>query len=308
MSLLKEWQVNRKRFDTNGVRLRMQLIVKKRVTIHTVNTINSQKGISLVPALVTIFIFTVLTTQVVIPNQQRNLRDTNINAVANTAENLIQATYAFRAKNNSWPSELIGNNNSSDPVFPLPPPGSLPSAGTATGPEPGSKPTSSYSLSPDYLTHFNARNPWGYYWRMKPITNTNSMLHFETETGDEAIARALVRKIGSSAVISNNTIVKIYPAMNATPTVQGLNIDGALDIDGALSLDGDLQINGSELDLGSAKIVMRVSDKDVDITKSLTVLPSIVNYHVPLIYKGIIKVDDKVIKLTKRIEELEKSD
>ena len=246
-----------------------------------------------------------LTTQVVIPNQQRNLRDTNINAVANTAENLIQATYAFIAKNNSWPSELIGNTNSSDPVFPLPPPGSLPSAGTATGPEPGSKPTSSYSLSPDYLTHFNARNPWGYYWRMKPITNTNSMLHFETETGDEAIARALVRKIGSSAVISNNTIVKIYPAMNATPTVQGLNIDGALDIDGALSLDGDLQINGSELDLGSAKVVMRVSDKDVDITKYLTALPYQFDIRMETFDRLLYRQGTLLLNLNARLQKLE---
>ena len=241
----------------------MQLIVKKRVTIHTVNTINSQKGISLVPALVTIFIFTVLTTQVVIPNQQRNLRDTNINAVANTAENLIQATYAYRAKNNVWPTRFFDNSSLNGGPSPLP--GSLPSAGTP--------PTGVPFLVPDYLAHFNLRNPWGYFWSMKSVSPTNKMLHFETETGDEAIARALVRKIGSSAVISNNTIVKIYPAMNATPTVQGLNIDGALDIDGALSLDGDLQINGSELDLGSAKVVMRVSDKDVDITKYLTALP-----------------------------------
>ncbi|MGB1383437.1 MAG: hypothetical protein ACPG8S_05965 [Porticoccaceae bacterium] len=193
----------------------------------------------------------------VIPNQQRNLRDTNINAVANTAENLIQATYAYRAKNNVWPTRFFDNSNLNGGPSPLP--GSLPSAGTP--------PTGVPFLVPDYLAHFNLRNPWGYFWSMKSVSHTNKMLYFETETGDEAIARALVRKIGSSAVISNQTIVKIYPAMNATPTVQGLNIDGVL------SLDGDLQINGSELDLGSAKVVMRVSDKDVDITKYLTALP-----------------------------------
>jgi Tfp pilus assembly protein PilE len=85
----------------------MRQMTSKRIGSHRLYSFRRQKGVSLIPALITICIFTLLATQVVIPNQNRNIRETNINAVASSVEQLIQATYAYRAASASHWGNLL---------------------------------------------------------------------------------------------------------------------------------------------------------------------------------------------------------
>ena len=111
------------------------------IASHKMRPIRRQKGLSLIPALITICVFVALTTKVVIPNQERDLNESNINAVANTAEKLIQASYAFRSDNNTWPSGFVV-----DPLHCV---------------------TANDILDTAYLPYFNNHSPWGKTWKIK---------------------------------------------------------------------------------------------------------------------------------------------
>jgi len=171
----------------------MRQMTSKRIDSHRLCSFRRQKGVSLIPALITICIFTLLATQVVIPNQNRNIRETNINAVASSVEQLIQASYAFRAASSppSWPTSIGDDTTGGD-------------------------------LVPKYLPVFNNFTPWGGTWA---IGNSGSF-HFKTDTNNQNIARALVQKIGSYARIgpTNNEEVEIFPGIIAPPTIDSLNI------------------------------------------------------------------------------------
>ncbi len=171
----------------------MRQMTSKRIGSHRLCSFRRQKGVSLIPALITICIFTLLATQVVIPNQNRNIRETNINAVASSVEQLIQASYAFRAASSppSWPTSIGDDTTGGD-------------------------------LVPNYLPVFNNFTPWGGTWA---IGNSGSF-HFKTDTNNQNIARALVQKIGSYARIgpTNNEEVEIFPGIIAPPTIDSLNI------------------------------------------------------------------------------------
>ena len=136
----------------------MRQMTSKRIDSHRLCSFRRQKGVSLIPALITILIFTLLTTQVVIPNQNRNIRETNINAVASSVEQLIQASYAFRAANAtpSWPTSIGDDTTAGD-------------------------------LVPNYLPVFNNFTPWGGSWA---ISNSGGF-HFKTDTNNQNIAQAL---------------------------------------------------------------------------------------------------------------------
>jgi len=168
-------------------------MTSKRIDSHRLCSFRRQKGVSLIPALITIFIFTLLITQVVIPNQNRNIRETNINAVASSVEQLIQASYAFRAASAtpSWPTSIGDDTTAGD-------------------------------LVPNFLPVFNNFTPWGGTWA---ISNSGGF-HFKTDTNNQNIARALVQKIGSYARIgpANNEEVEIFPGLAAPPTIDSLNI------------------------------------------------------------------------------------
>ena len=138
----------------------MRQMTSKRIGSHRLCSFRRQKGVSLIPAIITIFIFTLLVTQVVIPNQNRNIRETNINAVASSVEQLIQASYAFRAASSppSWPTSIGDNTTGGD-------------------------------LVPKYLPVFNNFTPWGGTWAI----NNSGVFHFKTDTNNQNIARALVQ-------------------------------------------------------------------------------------------------------------------
>jgi hypothetical protein len=191
----------------------MGQMTSKRIGSHRLSSSRRQTGVSLIPALITICIFTLLATQVIIPNQNRNIRETNINAVASSVEQLIQASYAYRSVNNSWPKGFV-----------------ISSSPTVV--------TANEILDSTYLPVFNNRTPWGDTWT---IDNDTSGFHFKTNTQNQDIARALVQKIGSYAQIAG-TVVKVYPVRGASPTVdvQDLTVNQDITVRGNIILTGKI--------------------------------------------------------------------
>jgi hypothetical protein len=191
----------------------MRQMTSKRIGSHRLCSFRRQKGVSLIPAIITIFIFTLLATQVVIPNQNRNIRETNINAVASSVEQLIQASYAFRAANSaanatpSWPTSIGDDTTAGD-------------------------------LVPNYLPVFNNFTPWGGSWA---ISNSGGF-HFKIDTNNQNIAQALVQKIGSYARIgpTNNEEVEIFPGLAAPPTIDSLNITQDITVGRNIILTGKI--------------------------------------------------------------------
>ncbi len=187
----------------------MRQMTSKRIGSHRLSTLRRQKGVSLIPALITICIFTVLATKVIIPNQNRNMRESNINAVASSAEQLIQASYAHRAASASppsWPTSIGDNTTAGD-------------------------------LVPTYLPVFNNHTPWGGEWAIG--FNATGNMYFETDTKNQNTAQALVQKIGSNAQIVG-TVVRIYPAKGASPSleIENLTIKNKLIVKGEIRLEG----------------------------------------------------------------------
>ena len=156
--------------------------------------LHRQYGMTLVPVIITVFIFSLLITQVVIPLQNRELREASVQAVHHTAEQLIQAAIAFRAdpsNNNSWPAYIdqppMNDNydNSSDIV-------------------------------PKYLPIFTNRNPWGGDWQFIMDPQGEGML-LVTETHSHTNATALVQKMGPSAAICSFTYSHPDPDSSSQP-------------------------------------------------------------------------------------------
>lgn len=155
--------------------------------------LHRQYGMTLVPVIITVFIFSLLITQVVIPLQNRDLREATLQATHHTAEQLIQAAIAFRAdpgNNNSWPSyidqppDLEGNYDNSNDIV------------------------------PKYLPIFTNRNPWGGDWRFIMDPQGEGMLLL-TETHSHSNATALVQKMGPSAALCNFTYTDPAPDSNS---------------------------------------------------------------------------------------------
>jgi hypothetical protein len=187
----------------------MGQMTSKRKGSHRLSSSRRQTGVSLIPALITICIFTALATQVIIPNQFRNLHETNINAAASSVEQLIQASYAYRSDPTnhvgtpaapSWPNNIGDNTTSGD-------------------------------LVPNYLPSFNNRTPWGGTWTI----NNSRGFHFRTDTKNQNTAQALAQKIGSYAQISG-TVVQVYLVRGAPPTVdvQDITVRGNIILTGQI--------------------------------------------------------------------------
>ena len=193
----------------------MGQVANKRKGSRSLFSFRRQTGVSLIPALITICVFTLLATQVVIPNQSRNLRETNINAVANSVEQLIQASYAYR----SDPRNHVGT-----PAVP-------------------SWPNNIGDLVPTYLPSFNNHTPWGGTWT---ISNAGGF-HFRTDTKNQNTAQALGQKIGSYARVgpTNNEEVEIFPGISAAPAIEDLTINNDLDVGNDLTVDNNITARGN---------------------------------------------------------------
>lgn len=151
---------------------------------------NRQGGLTLIPALLTVFIFTLITAKVIIPQQNRTLYENRLNVVANTAEQLIQAAMAYRAdpsNSQRWPQTVD-------------------------------------MLTPKYLPVFNNRTPWDGDWGFIEREGEVGLI-LKTNTGSAGNARALVYKIGSHARIDDDgTSVLISVVAPLDHFVQKLNV------------------------------------------------------------------------------------
>jgi hypothetical protein len=155
-------------------------------------------------------------------NQNRNMHETNIKAVASSVEQLIQASYAFRAASGSspsWPTSIGDNTTAGD-------------------------------LVPNYLPVFNNFTPWGGTWT---ISNAGGF-HFKTDTNNQDTARALVQKIGSYARVgpTNNEEVQIFPGLPAAPTINDLNITQDIRVGRNIILTGKIMASNGSTELFDA--------------------------------------------------------
>lgn len=198
-------------------------MASKRIGSQRIQKIAHQQGISLIPALLTICIFVVLTTQVIIPNQIRDLNESTINAAANSAEKLIQATLAYRSVvKTSWPTTIGSNSSTGD-------------------------------LVPAYLPVFNPNGPWGEDWQIVRRDASGNVvtsgpadhITFAITTNSEETAKALVRIIGSHArtlsVGGKARMVDISPVTTGTPIVEDLTIKNNLRVEGKIILSGEIE-------------------------------------------------------------------
>ena len=198
-------------------------MASKRIGSQRIQKIAHQQGISLIPALLTICIFVALTTQVIIPNQIRDLNESTINAAANSAEKLIQATLAYRSVvKTSWPTTIGSNSSTGD-------------------------------LVPAYLPVFNPNGPWGEDWQIVRrdasgnVVTSGAADHitFAITTNSEETAKALVRIIGSHARIfsvgGKAKMVDISPVTTGTPSIDNLDIRGDITVGGNIILSGNIE-------------------------------------------------------------------
>ena len=160
-----------------------------------------QRGISLIPIVVTVFIFTLLTVNVIIPQQTRSQLEDQVNATANTAEQIIQAALAYRS--NRSPSTSEG--------------GTIPST-NLQWPE-----NIQMLVSNGYMPAFTNRTPWGGEWEFVDVPGGGLGRLLKTNTGSVDIARALVRKIGTHASI-NDTWVLISMVEPVDHYIQNLRV------------------------------------------------------------------------------------
>ena len=204
-------------------------MASKRIGSQRIQKIAHQQGISLIPALLTICIFVALTTQVIIPNQIRDLNESTINAAANSAEKLIQATLAYRSVvKTSWPTTIGSNSSAGD-------------------------------LVPAYLPVFNPNGPWGEDWQIVRRDASGNVvtsgpadhITFAITTNSEETAKALVRIIGSHArtlsVGGKARMVDISPVTTGTPIVEDLTIKKDLTVVGNIILSGNIKTSGNNV-------------------------------------------------------------
>lgn len=209
-------------------------MASKRIGSQRIQKIAHQQGISLIPALLTICIFVALTTQVIIPNQIRNLNESTINAAANSAEKLIQATLAYHSLVKTWPTTIGSNSSAGD-------------------------------LVPAYLPVFNPSGPWGNDWQIVTRDTSGNVvtsgpvdhITFAITTNSEETAKALVRIIGSHArtlsVGGKARMVDISPVTPGTPTVHDLSILNDIKVSGNIILTGNIEKSGGGVLIDSSK-------------------------------------------------------
>jgi hypothetical protein len=205
--------------------------------------ITRQKGISLIPALITICIFTLLTSQVIIPNQIRNTNEAFINSMAKSAEILEQASLAYYSTNSSWPETITGH------------------------------------LVPDFLPAFNEVTDTGFSWQIVEVLTdwTGALKLNDTsgfsgprssglliQIGDHKLAEAVVNKIGAHAVLTtfqgfdpkyppsddNDLDFVLIPLMEqGIPVIDSLNITGNFEL-GSSTTPSTFKLNGNDITAG----------------------------------------------------------
>ena len=184
-------------------------LASKRTGSHLSSIPARQTGISLIPVVITIFIFTLLITQVIIPGQMRSMHESDVQAAANSVDKLIQASLAFRADKDdnglprtNWPKYIDNKDDKDD-------------------------------LVPKYLPFYNNHTPWGGKWQIigydqsgAQVASTKTYHHivFETDTGNSATARELVRKIGSNTQIVDATKVRVSLVTLGTHFIENLTV------------------------------------------------------------------------------------
>jgi hypothetical protein len=213
--------------------------ITKATISHRHISIKGQKGISLIPALITICIFTILTTQVILPNQIRNANEKYIDNLANSAKILEQASLAYYSANGSWPATITGD------------------------------------LVPQYLPVFDTLTDVGSNWVIVDITtdlvsgsyfiNNKSMAAWNPsqykhskailiQAGNPQIAKALMRRIGGHARLGGknpasglfysddkkNDIVHFPLVIPGTPTIDNLNITQDITVGRNIVLTGQI--------------------------------------------------------------------
>ena len=176
---------------------------------HRHSEIYRQRGMTLVPVLITVLIFSMLITQIIIPLQNRNLREASVQGAVNAAEQLVQGALAFRAdpdNGDTWP-QYIDQLPDSDGNY-----------------------DNRYDLVPKYLPVFTNRNPWGGDWQLISGTSGGNLsstgLMLVTETNSHRNATALVQKIGPSSAICDfiynnpdpNSNTSFYPSCDESPS------------------------------------------------------------------------------------------
>ena len=138
---------------------------------------NRQWGISLVPVMISIAIFTAIAVQYTLPKQQQQLRKDMLHNAQITAAQILQAALNHHIENGNWPQDvgtLVGGNR-------------LDIANT---------------------------NPWGNAWHFEPIpaVATNQGTRLITQAGSSQTAMALAARFGGIARVCNQRI----PLCNAT--------------------------------------------------------------------------------------------
>lgn len=205
-------------------------------------SITRQNGISLIPALITIFIFTLLTTKVIVPNQMRNANEKYIDNLANSAKILEQASLAYYSANGSWPATIKG-----DLV-----PQYLPVFDTLT--DVGSN----WGIA-DLTTNIVSGNYWfnvkvgKWLARLAPDQYKHSKAIF-IQAGNPQIAKALMRRIGGHARLGGvnpaslkkytddkkNDIVHFPLVISGTPIIDNLKITKDITVEGNIILTGEI--------------------------------------------------------------------
>ena len=65
-----------------------------------------QRGLSLIPVIISIAIFSTIVVKYNLPQQQQQRSDASIDAAHNTAAQLLQAALAYRTDNAQWPTAI----------------------------------------------------------------------------------------------------------------------------------------------------------------------------------------------------------
>ena len=205
--------------------------------------ITRQKGISLIPALITICIFTLLTTQIIIPNQIRNNNQAFINSMAKSAEILEQASLAYYSINSSWPETITGH------------------------------------LVPDFLPAFNEVTDTGFSWQIvEVLTRSGGEIMFNmsgwtgqkssgllVRIGDHKLAEAVANKIGAHAMLTSFQgfdpdprytpsddkldFVLIPLVKQGIPVIDSLNITSNFEL-GSTGTTSTFKLNGNDITPG----------------------------------------------------------
>jgi type II secretory pathway pseudopilin PulG len=68
--------------------------------------LNGQRGISLIPVIVSIAIFTALAVQYTLPQQQQRQNQKNLDAGQIAAAQLLQAALSYHVDNGAWPQTI----------------------------------------------------------------------------------------------------------------------------------------------------------------------------------------------------------